>query len=170
MAEISYVVSDKRVQLRIRAIEERISASGMAAFFMSVGTNYLQGRATARFEGGGDDASGKWHPLSPHTIRDKVEAGLDPRINIRTGAMKAYVESAPGYVIGGGSAGTTFGWPRASPSKDIQDRIRLAQFGSAKLGIDRGDVRDVPARPVIAADAGDMMTLAKLLDSYIGSQ
>ncbi|AMS03413.1 hypothetical protein SEA_BENCZKOWSKI14_20 [Gordonia phage Benczkowski14] len=169
MAEVSYTVETKRVQLRIRAIEQRINASGMAAFFMSVGTNYLQGRASERFAAQGDDASGKWQPLSPHTVRDKVQAGLDPRINIRTGAMKSYIEDAPGYIIGGGARGTSFGWPRASPSKDIQDRIRLAQFGSASLGLDRGDARDVPARPVIAADASDMMTLAKLLDSYIGS-
>lgn len=169
MAVVSYEVSTRRVQARIRAIENRIGTAGLSAFFMSVGTNYLQGRAGERFTQGGDDASGKWHPLSPHTVREKQEGGFDTRINIRTGAMKSYIEDAPGYIIGGGAKGTSFGWPRAAPSKNLQDRIRLAQFGSAELGIDRGNARDVPARPVIAADAGDMMALAKLLDEYIGA-
>ncbi|UYL87041.1 hypothetical protein SEA_HOLLOW_20 [Gordonia phage Hollow] len=164
MAEISYTVSTKRVQLRIRAIEQRISASGMAAFFMSVGHLHFQQRVSERFAQEGDDASGNWLPLADATLKEKAKAGYPPYINVRTGAMRAYLENAPGYIIGGGKQGTSFGWPRAAPSKNLQDRIKLAQFGDFENG------REVPARPVIAADATDMMTLAKLLDAYIGSQ
>lgn len=125
---------------------------------------YLQERVEDRFAQQGDDASGKWAPLTEATQRIRASKGYTPAgpINIRTGEMYNWLLNANGELVGGvvGEGGDLLlMWPGDYPSGELGDKLAHAQEGDP-------DTRTVP-RPVVAADGTDMATVLTILGEEI---
>lgn len=89
----------------------------------------------------GRRGGGSWRFLQPETIARKVSAGLDPRINIATGALMESVtkgwgsESEPEYAVR--EVGPTFlrfgtRAPGAAESQKFRPFLRITRFDRAR--------------------------------------
>jgi len=161
LVDFYVTVDDSRPTLRLKAIQDRVGGAGLASFMQGFAAPILQDRAYERFELEGDDASGRWKPLAASTIARRDKAGYVPiRINDRTGAMRAWVESAPGK-IKGTKAAVLYEWPGSPDNRTIGRKLKVAQQGLA-------DPYTVP-RPVVAVDEDDLLAILAAMESWVGS-
>lgn len=162
MAEIvlETIVDVSRPTLRLKAYQDRVSGAGLAAFMQGFAAPLLQDRAHDRFEEEGDDASGKWKPLQESTIARRESKGYVPiRINERTGAMRAWVESANGRIVATKYA-AVLEWPGTPSNRTIGKKLKVAQQGLPDPY--------TPPRPVVAVDSADLLTILVAMETWIG--
>ncbi|AKJ71809.1 hypothetical protein TIN4_12 [Tsukamurella phage TIN4] len=154
------VMDTTRPQLRLKAIQNKVEGAGLAAFMQGFASQILQDRAAERFNNGGDDASGAWQPLRDSTIARREKQGYVPiKINDRTGALRAWVESANGRIVATKSA-AVLEWPGTPSNKTIGKKLKVAQQGT--------NSPYTPARPVVAINSGDLLTILAAMEAWIG--
>ena len=157
---VEVFVDVKGVDWRLRNLEKLFTLGRMGRFLESDVTLYLQQTVKNRFVDEGDSASGKWVPLKGRTqmIRGFQGYGTRGPINIRTGKLRSWAATSASKVYES-SVGITMRYPRTSPGKNtpLGQKIRGAQ----------GMIPGQAARPVIAADSGNLETILKMLQGYV---
>lgn len=141
-------------------MEFRLNDSALAGFLKTTMEPYLRQRAQQRFASEGDEASGKWSPLSPATENIRSSSGFAPAhpINHRTGELERYITGASGN-IQSAPGGIELVWPGTAPTGELYDKVSTAQSG-------RPDPVTVP-RPVLAISATDVNQYMTVLAYYI---
>lgn len=155
------------VMKMLQHLDSCFTAQGMTTFLQGDVAPWLSRRAQERFDSEGDDASGRWAPLSAAT-RDIRAAGaargewaIQPAhpINVRTGDMEAYITQGGGEVTPEGSGNMALHYPRRtiSATRGMRDKVRRAQVG---------DGRTRP-RPVLAVSEVDLAEVVSKLAYFI---
>lgn len=152
----------------LNKIDSAFSPVGMARFMNTRVVPELRERARGRFAQEGDDASGKWAPLSPATVSIR-QAGIDSGhfvgitashpINVRTGDMEEYITQGSGDITHEGIGNISLHYPsRSLPSKkSIADKVRRAQVGDTRTA----------KRPVLAVSETDLSFVVSNLAFHI---
>lgn len=159
MIDVDVDVDATSVLLLLGRTDDAVSMSHVSGAFTSDGVvvEALQQQVRARFAGQGDDASGRWEPLSAATIdmRTRMGYGAGP-INRRTGRMYEWLTNDAGdlEVLG---EGLFYTWPQVPGG--MAERFETAQQGSEETG--------APARPVVAADGDDLMSIMEAVGNWV---
>lgn len=145
------------------AVHHNLSPVGLAVFLKTVVDPYLRRRAKQRFASEGDDATGRWLPLTPATVQIRQSMGFPgPHpINHRTGQLERFITDRPGR-IGQAAAFSTLTLPGDSPTGELLEKFETAQVGKREGG--RGNV--TPPRPVLRMNEADMLTVVTELAFY----
>nr|DAK84359.1 MAG TPA: virion morphogenesis protein [Caudoviricetes sp.] len=155
------ILDVRRPTLRIKAFQDKVDGASLAGFLQGFAAPLLQDRAHTRFEEEGDDASGKWKPLAESTIARRESKGYVPiKINDRTGLMRQWVESAPGRISAVKYA-AVLDWPGTPDNRTIGKKLKVAQQGLSDPY--------TPARPVVAVDSDDLLTILVAMENWIGA-
>lgn len=165
MAEVVLItkLDASRPTLQIKGLQEKLDPKAMGAFFLAFAGPLFRQRASERFALEGDDASGTWKPLAQATVSRRMAAGQTPiKINDRTGAMRAWVEGAPGVVKTAAGGVAMFEWPGTPTNRTIGKKLKTAQMGQT--------APYTPARPVIVADNADLLSIAVAAEEWIMDQ
>ena len=143
----------------MRNIEVALTGAGLSIFVSTRVRQWLQERAEARFAAEGDEASGKWAPLTETTNKIRQSLGYPPGgpINVRTGELKRHVVEGKGDV-GIDGFGVTYHWPGGNVTPGIERKMSGAQVGRPGRQ---------PARPVAAVDITDAAGVLVLLSDFI---
>lgn len=159
---VTVTVDAKPVLAMLARAEHAISTVNIGQALRGSVADYLQERARERFASEGDDASGKWAPLSWVTVKMRQEQGYGSGpINQRTGEMLDYLSDAEGELFSNEKR-VLLRWPdQELPGGELGSKILHAQGGSV----------DPPAvaRPVIAANETDLMGVLQRLGNQIYS-
>ena len=141
-------------------LELRLSDLALAGYLRATMEPFLQERAEDRFRMEGDDASGRWLPLSPVTRNIRQTSGFPPDspINRRTGELEDYITQSPG-AVGAAPGGIQLTYPGSTPSGPLYTKVETAQRG-------KPSPRTQP-RPVLAVGAYDMAFFQLSLVRYI---
>lgn len=147
-------------------LDSTISPAGLSTFLQGRVVPMLRERASSRFSGNGDSASGKWLPLSAATenirrwgIERGIWPGINPStpINKRSGELEEYITNGNGS-LNMNAAETVLKYPQESePAGKLGSKVRTAQAGRGRT----------PARPVLAVDATDLGLVVRGLADYI---
>lgn len=139
-------------------LDEKISPAGLEAFLMAQADPWIRMRAKERFDGEGDDATGKWAPLKSATIniRQGLGYGGAHPINVRTGTMEEFLTTHRS-VVWEESDGATLQYPGTIPGGELGAKLKRAQ---------QGDTR-AKARPVIGMSPTDTAAIMTRLERYI---
>lgn len=160
MIDVDVDVDATSVLLMLSNAEDAVSLQHISMAFDDDGpvVAMLQRQVAERFAEEGDDASGEWAPLSPATLDIKERMGYGDRgTNVRTGRMRAWLLNDSGDVdLAAG--GLFFNWPN-EPSGKLAEKFETAQFGSDETG--------APPRPVMAADAEDLMAILEIVGHWV---
>lgn len=135
-------VDEHRVEMALTSVMDAVSDAELATWLGSDVVQIMQERARARFASEGDDASGRWAPLAPSTIEDRLRSGYGGAhpINRRTGELERAITGATGAVEAFGG-GTQLTFPGVSDTgTDLSFKISTAQRGN-----DRSTSRPVAA-------------------------
>lgn len=152
-------VLERDVDAAIRALELSTSPPALKLFMETRVKQWLQTRSRDRFALEGDDASGEWEDLADVTYNIRERDGFVPiAINDRTGALKAWVTTAPGESVATPSL-TWMEWPGPAPTPDLDTKRKTAQRGKNDPA--------TPARPVIAANEADLLAVLTLLGNFV---
>ncbi|ANA85791.1 hypothetical protein PBI_WOES_17 [Gordonia phage Woes] len=155
------IVDVRRPTLRIKAFQDKVEGASLAGFMQGFAAPLLQDRASDRFDQDGDSASGKWKPLQESTIQRREKAGYVPiKINERTGAMRAWVESAQGRITAVKYA-AVLEWPGTPSNRTIGRKLKVAQMGLPEPY--------TPKRPVVAVEGEDLLTILVAMENWIGA-
>lgn len=157
-ATLDFQVYADSANVTLRNIEMALTGAGLSIFVSTRVRQWLQERAEARFAAEGDDASGRWVPLSDTTNKIRESLGYPPvtPINVRTGELKRHVESGKGDV-GIDAFGVTYHWPGGTIAPGLERKMRGAQVGGTRQ----------PARPVAAVNIQDAAGVLVLLSDFI---
>lgn len=157
-ASLEIQIYSSSVTETMQRVEAALTPAGLSIFAATRIRQWLQERAEARFASEGDDASGKWLPLSDVTNKIRSQLGYPPvsPINVRTGGMETFVTQAAGDV-GVDAFGVTYRFPGGSPGPDMLRKLQGAQHGGARQ----------PARPVAAVNITDAAGVLGLLGDFI---
>jgi phage gpG-like protein len=155
-------VDATEVLVMLERADRAISNANIARALTGTVAEYMQERARERFAVEGDDASGKWAPLSWATIKMRQEAGYGSGpINRRTGEMYDWLTSANGELFSSGD-NVLLMWPDTEfPGGELGKKLEHAQAGAE-------DPPTVP-RPVIAANEEDLLGVMTRLGTEIFS-
>lgn len=158
--DVDVDVDATSVLLMLSRANEGVSMAHIAQAFDDDGpvVEMLHRQVAERFADEGDNASGKWAPLSPATldIKERLGYGGNPA-NVRTGRMREWLLNDGGDLDMMGD-GMFFTYPGDVPG-GMADRFETAQFGSAETG--------APPRPVIAADGDDLMSIMEIVGNWV---
>lgn len=130
---------------------------------------YLQDRMRQRFRSAGDDASGRWAPLSPrtHWWREQFIANTgasikkDRPINVRTGELREFATTT--FDMESTATTATLTLPtRAVRSGPLATKLRHAQLGGQSPS---GTA--FPARPVARINARDREVIERHTINWI---
>lgn len=141
-------------------LETKLNPVGMATFLGQVIDPYLHSRAEGRFLSEGDDAVGKWVPLSHATqaIRAQQGYGSAHPINHRTGELEDYITGTPGAAHPH-ALGATLTFPGNPPKGELKTKVETAQRGKTSP--------QTPPRPVLAVNEKDLAFTLGALAAYI---
>ncbi len=149
---------DDVLRAQLAELEFSFSTEFLTWFLGVEITQFLQARAERRFAREGDDASGKWKPLSEFTREERRALGFGGAhpINVRTGEMEDWVMQNNSSVVGSDAAGVfDLEWPARmpSPGSELETKVKTAQQGKR-----RGE-KSVPKRPILAVGEIDLVHL-----------
>lgn len=160
VVRLETVMDISRPQLRLKAFQDKVDGAGLAAFMQGFAAPYLQDRVHERFEQQGDRASGKWMPLAQSTIARREKKGYVPiKINERTGVMRRWIEQAPGSIKAVKYA-AILEWPGKPFISTTARKLKTAQFGKKEPW--------TWARPIVAFDSADLLTILVAMEQWIG--
>lgn len=150
--DINIVVDDKDVLGAIEKTLGAVSPISLEAFLREEAVLWLQDRAQDRFSSEGDDASGKWKPLSWSTNNQRIALGFPPvtPINVRTGILENWLIHNEGQYRPTVS-GASMSWPGPVTDGELGTKFAAAQKGKSSP--------PTPARPVVAANEFDLEML-----------
>lgn len=161
-AEANVFVNDRAVQAAIVAWELALSQTSLYKWLKEGAVAYLQDATDARFSTEGDAASGKWADLKPATedIRDALGYPRSHPINIREGKLEDWLLNNTGSLRMFGAKSAELVWPGPAPLRDeLIDKFEVAQRGIPFPA--------TVARPVVAADVGDLAELLEDLREHL---
>lgn len=147
--DVQIIGDDHGVQHMLKVLDTAMSAPAIGAMLTQQIEPFIKERAAKRFAGEGDDAVGKWAPLSSETERIRSSQGFSPAhpINVRTTELENYIVRGTGSV-NIFSEGATLQYPKPSGKLSIREKMATAQKGRAKP-------RTVP-RPVLGLSHTDL--------------
>lgn len=157
---VQIVGEDQGVRAMLMATLEAVDPAHMLLFMGGMVQPYIEARIAGRFSNEGDDVSGKWAPLSDTTrhIRETEGYPGEHPINVRTGAMREWLLSAPpDFTATGFEASMAF--PGGDPSQSILDKLETAQMG-----------RETPAtqpRPVLGLGPADLAFVLQAMSEWV---
>lgn len=153
-------VDSKDILDKLDYIQYASSNVGLMSFLEGMPEQALKERISQRFHSQGDEASGGWLPLKETTQAIRMSKGFQPDkpINVRTGAMREWLLSAPGQVNPTG-IGAELRYPGVEPPGTMKFAYGTAQMGSA--------VHKTPARPVNAVSHVDLGIVLALLGGFV---
>lgn len=139
-------------------IIHKLSDESLARWMKDDALDIIEGRTERRFEAEGDDASGKWAPLTHDTQRIRSSQGYMPDHPIleRSGELREAVLTSKGNLTVDPS-GVMLEWPGGINTPDNSKHIAyaIAQKGSLP--------NKTVSRPIAAADDTDMILLMESL-------
>jgi hypothetical protein len=158
--DVQILVEEKQVEALLGKLDTALNPVAIAAFLGATVDPHIRRRARDRFQAEGDDAVGKWLPLTPATqqIRAQMGYGASHPINVRSGQLQDYIVDAPNQ-IQVSPIGATLIMPGPAPTGQLADKVRTAQRGSP-------DGR-TPPRPVIGMSEQDLAFVLTALGGYI---
>lgn len=157
-AAITIKLKDDGTSASVNALDSVLRSSSIKSFLKTDASNWLARRAAARFDTGGDSASGHWAPLKASTIARKERAGaIDPwRPNVRSGKLNtAMGKENRGVKLYGAGGNTYMIWGAPGNSQDY--KLQLTELGNKRT----------PPRKVLAVDTTDAEGILKLLGSFV---
>lgn len=146
-------------------MERRLSTAGLRLFAYRHLAPAVRERVIARFQAEGDDASGRWQRLAEATGRIRSKQGFPAwrPINVRTGALRAYVQTST--VRGSGTNSVTLTFPGRQGTAILREKLMTAQMGGKQgPGMSK---RAAPPRPVLALGVRDSMAAEESLLDWI---
>lgn len=159
MVRLDIDVDDSRVELMFARLDTVLSAPGIAAMLAGPVDEYIQLKAKQRFANEGDDAVGKWAPLSPATqaIRSQQGYGASHPINRRTGELERYITETPGQATPIPGVGAILDAPGHGATGALKKKVTGAQKGE----------KTAPPRPVMGLSAADGLAVTLILAETI---
>lgn len=153
-------VDDLDLVNQLMALKHRLSDDGLEEFLEDLVDPYLKDRASARFANEGDDAVGRWLPLSATTEQIRLALGYGGAhpINQRTRDLMTYILTS-GPETSMTADGMELKFPADGADALIQEKIRTAQTGKP--------IPMTPPRPVVALAERDATDITTLLSDYI---
>lgn len=154
------IVIEGNVRSKLAKLQALLDPAAVGVFLNEAIEKQINIRARQRFQSEGDDASGKWAPLSPGTqnIRESMQYGAAHPINVRTGELRDFIENGDARIAIEPSA-ATLTLPSSVPSGNLGKKFKGAQQGEGTA----------PARPVLALGATDLAQTVTALEQYIRS-
>jgi hypothetical protein len=169
--EVVIEVDEEQVLDMLFRLDVATSQIGFAAWATTEIDPWLQMRARDRFRGEGDGASGRWRPLTTLTQEWRAMQGYSPAhpINVRSGALRDYVEGADGQWLSEGHEGGRYVWPEVALP---YTNYIAAKLHTANVGRARGENRlfpnaSTPKRPAVVADQTDLRALLESYATYV---
>lgn len=156
---LNITIQSERVDRALLALGLKLEPQNLAMFMRTTVDPFLTKRIEQRFRNEGDDAVGKWSPLSRTTedIRASMGYGRAHPINHRTGELERYVRGTKGTTgVFGDGAVLVRGGPT---SGSAGEKFKTAQKGKAKP--------KTPPRPVLALGATDLAFTLAALFNYV---
>lgn len=148
------------VMSMLSKLERAMEPSAIAVWLGTVVDPYIRKRARNRFKTEGDDVSGKWAPLLGPTQYFRASQGFSPEhpINVRTGALEAYITGSPNR-LSVTPAGATLTLPGKAPKGTMYSKVKTAQ---------RGQLNPHPTvpRPVLGVNERDLGVVLTELSLY----
>lgn len=163
--QIGAAVNTLEVDMLLKSVMSAVSPAGLVPFGQQV-ADYLDDRASERFAGEGDDASGNWPALTGTTERIRASLGYGPDgpINIRTSEMFDAVVYSD--FISDTIGGVTVTKPDPNLIKGtLEQKLITAQMGRTDNIMYPGAT--TPPRPVVALGERDMVEIMAKLQLYI---
>lgn len=141
------------VHAGLSRLERALTGSGLANFFATAVTPYLQERARERFASEGDDAVGAWAPLRLFTQNIRASQGYGPAhpINRRTGELENYITNSPPAITTGPDGGV-LRYPGRTAGGELGRKVSTAQIGLPGGRI----MADTVPRPVLGVSSTDL--------------
>lgn len=169
-------VDDKDTNRALQALWWTLSGNSLAKFHKSFTERWLQERASARFMSEGDDASGRWAPLTDSRMDIRENQGyLAWPINEASGDLYDYITKTPGDVTFGANWSAFF-FPGNPRNPGERAKLETAQKGRPAgnpmpdgQGGTKPSPSATPARPVAALGAVDMIHTMTALELFIVS-
>lgn len=138
------IAGERQVDMALTRFPESLKdPSGMQEI-----ADYLLTHVQRQFAREGDGATGKWAPLSPRTIADKIRNGYPTRILVRTGEMRDAIVSRDGFTVDATQM-------RYAPK--VPHYARYHQHGTERM----------PRRRIVDLSAGHRKHMAKILHQSI---
>jgi hypothetical protein len=169
--DVMIEVDEEQVLNMLFRLDVATSQIGFASWATTEIDPWLQMRARDRFKGEGDGASGKWRSLSTLTQEWRFMQGYPAShpINVRSGALRDYVESADGQWLSEGHEGGRYVWPEVALP---YTNYIAAKLHTANVGRRRGENRlfpnaSTPKRPAVVADQTDLRALLESYANYV---
>lgn len=164
-------VDDTQVQQVLYRLELATSVVGQREWATTQIDPWMQARAASRFSAEGDDASGKWLPLTAFTREWRQMQGYPPAhpINERSGAFRDMMTGVTGDFMPANSVSGDYYWPGVALAYDshFTAKLKVAQQG-ARQGENKMLPNSVtPARPVVAINSVDVLGLLLSFHDYI---
>lgn len=148
MDDIYITVDDEDLQMEMEIAIKSLGFENIRAWIEQDAERFLRERAENRFAAGGDDASGKWHPLA--------DPDATHPILVRSGRLHSWITNADASAWMSGDD-VVYRWPDKIPSDDyVRSGFLSAQFGTST----------VPQRMVVASNSFDESMLAELLFNW----
>lgn len=144
----------------IAELNRRVQPASLAAFTQATVGPFIRRRIQQRFQGEGDDVTGKWHPLTVATQMIRATKGYAPDhpINRRSNLMMNHLVGDPGQTRVMGPI-IEFTHPRPTGDGLMNQKIETAQMG-------RNRPR-TPPRPVMGLNENDMLFVTSELAAYL---
>lgn len=163
------------VEFMLERVNTALSSEALVEFMTLQVAPFLGERARERFKNEGDDAVGKWAPLSYATQRIRAagaqqgfwQVGPSHPINRRTGELEDYIASGNGYTVPVAAGDVTMTYPDPTDhgfnmSTELKEKVSTAQKGKTYPST-------VP-RPVLGLSERDMAyVLERLATHVVGS-
>lgn len=165
-------VDSRDARQKLDQLADSLTPTVFSRFFEGEIENYFQMRMAQRFLRGGDDASGKWAPLSDETLRTKSDKSQSVLINVASTEMREFLMSGT-FDARGNGGDVEFVYPRETPSSEVDLRINVAETG--RQGKQSRNARgqfgkkrsSQPARPVLAVTTTDLEMITNSLYTSI---
>jgi len=152
------IVIEGNVDEKLGRLFEVLQPGAIESWLGEVLDTQLHNRVKNRFAKEGDDAVGRWAPLTLATqmIRANAQFGAAHPINVRTGELKSFVEDSPGRVELD-TLGATLTLPGSQPGGELGKKFAGAQQGEGTA----------PPRPVLGMNSKDTIAAMTALELYI---
>lgn len=153
-------VDDKITLENLKRLSDKFNSLDLESWMKGELLAYLHTRASNRFSSEGDDAVGRWLPLSTATQAIRAGAGFGPAhpINVRTGDLKSFMMGDPGQ-FAMNSSYAELKYPGSPSTQALQEKLSTAQTG-------RGNPA-TPKRPVVGLGPTDIAEIDALFSIFI---
>lgn len=154
-------VNARRVDALLLRLDTAMSPLGIAQYMKVAVDPWIRRRVKERFDAEGDDAVGRWLPLSPETRIIRAAKGFQPDgpINVRTGELERFITQGAVERITPTSSGATYVYPGLGFGGELRTKYDTAQAGKKSPR--------TPPRPVVGIGERDLAHVLSSLSMWI---